>query len=75
MGVNGIDRKADGLYVSLVPFGLELGHGAQFGGADRGEVLRVAEQHAPRVAEPVVKLDLALGGLGGEVWGNISETN
>jgi hypothetical protein len=35
----------------------------------------MTEQHAPRVAEPVVKLDLALCGLGGEVWGNISETN
>jgi len=35
----------------------------------------MTKQHAPGVAEPVVKLDLALGGLGGEVWGNVSETN
>jgi hypothetical protein len=35
----------------------------------------MTKQHAPRVSEPVVKLDLAFGGLGGEVWGNVSETN
>ena len=50
----------------------ELGYVAkikpEFGGADRCEIFWMTKQHAPRVAEPFVKLNLALGGLGGEVW-------
>jgi hypothetical protein len=35
----GIDRQADHLDVAPVELRLELGHIAEFGGADRGEVL------------------------------------
>src|SRR5918994_1864704 len=42
-------------------------HGAEFGGADRGEVLGVAEQDAPGVTEPLVKADAALRGVRFEI--------
>ena len=51
----------------FVELGLELGHVAELGRADRGEVLGVREQHRPGVADPVVELDRALGGVGLEV--------
>ena len=70
-----VDRQADDLHVALVELGLELGDVAELGGADRREVLRVGEQHAPAVAEPLVEVDLALGGLGGEVGGGVAEAN
>ena len=56
-----IDAQADDLRVALVELGLEPGHVAQLGRADRREVLGVREQHAPRPAEPLVKADAALG--------------
>ena len=68
-------READHFDVALVKLWLDLGDIAKLGGANRCEIFWMTKQHAPRVAEPVVKLDLALGGLGGEVWGNVSETN
>ena len=40
-----------------VELGLDLGHVAELGRADRREVLRVREQHGPRVADPVVEAD------------------
>ena len=52
-----IDAEADDFRVALVELGLEPGHVAQLGGADRREVLGVREQHAPRLAEPFVKAD------------------
>jgi hypothetical protein len=70
-----VDREADDLHVALVELGLDLGHVAELGGADRREVLRVAEQHTPRVAEPLVEADLALGGGGGEVGCGVAETD
>ncbi len=75
MRLDAVDRKADYFDIALVKLWLDLGDVAELGCADRCEIFWMAEQHTPRVAEPVVKLDLALGGLGGEVWGNISETN
>ena len=51
--VDGIDAEADDLDVALVEVRLELGHVAELGGADRGEVLRVREDDAPGIAEPL----------------------
>ena len=73
--VERVDRQADHLDVALVELGLDLGHVAELGGADRGEVLGVGEQHAPAVAEPLVEVDRALGGLGGEVGCGVAEAN
>ena len=34
----------------------DLGYVAKLGGAHRREILRVTEQHAPRIAQPIVEL-------------------
>ena len=62
-----VDRQADDLHAAAVEVRLDAGHVAQLGGADGGEVARVAEQHGPAVADPVVEVDPALGGVGLEV--------
>jgi len=61
--VDGVDGQADDLDAALVEFRLDLGHVAEFGGADRREVLRMRKQHHPVVANPIVEADLAFGGL------------
>ena len=70
MPVDGIDAQPDQLDAALVEFRLQLGERAEFGGADRGEILRMREQQRPAVADPVVELDLALGGFGLEIRGH-----
>ncbi|MEX5728118.1 hypothetical protein Ga0609869_001471 [Rhodovulum iodosum] len=49
----------------------QLGGGRELGGADRGEILGMREQDGIAVADPVVKVDLAFGGVGGEVGGGV----
>ena len=46
---------------------LQPGHVAEFGRADRREILRVREQDRPAVADPVVEVDRPLGRLGREI--------
>ena len=70
----GSTLKADDLDVALVELGLELGHVAELGGADRGEVLGVGEQDAPGIAEPLVEPDLALRGVRLEIGRGIADT-
>ena len=65
--VDRIDAQPDDLGVALVELGLQPGHVAELGRADRREVLRMREQDRPAVADPLVELDRALGGLGREV--------
>jgi hypothetical protein len=65
--VHAVDGHADHLGVSLLPFVVQLRHGAELGRADWREVLRVREQDRPAVADPVVEPDLALVGLRREV--------
>jgi hypothetical protein len=65
--VERVDAHADHLDVALVELGLALGERAQLGGAHRCEVLRVGEEHPPAVAQVVVEVHRALGGLRGEV--------
>jgi hypothetical protein len=69
MSVHRVDAQADQLGVALGELGLDLGHVAQLGGAHRREVLGVGEQDRPLVADPLVKVDVPLGGLGLEVGG------
>ncbi|MPL60765.1 hypothetical protein SDC9_06327 [bioreactor metagenome] len=69
--LDGVDRDAHHLGVALRPFIGELRDGAELGGADRGEILRMREQDGVAVADPVVEADLALGGVGGEVGGDV----
>ena len=71
--VHRVDGKADHLDPALVELGLQPGHGAQFGGADRREILGMREQHRPGIANPIVKMDSSLGGLGLEIRGDVVE--
>src|SRR6185436_11986274 len=55
------------LAVALVELWLEPGHVAELGRAHRREVLRVREEDGPAIADPLVEVDGALGGLCREV--------
>ena len=70
MATQGVGRQADQLGTALGELGLELGKGAEFGGADRGVILGVGEEDDPFVTDKVVEVDGAIGGLGLEVGGN-----
>ena len=69
VALDGVDGEADDLGAALGELAFEAGHGAELGGADGGEVLGVREEDGPVVADPLVEVDGALGGVGGEVGG------
>ena len=71
--VERVDRKADHLRVALVELALQAGDLAELGRADRREVLRVREEDSPSVAQPLVEVDRAVGGLGGEIGGDVAQ--
>ena len=75
MVLDRVDADAQDLHAALVELRLDPGHVAELGGADRGEVLGVREQHRPAVADPLVELDPALGRVGLEVRGGIVDAN
>src|SRR5438067_7105594 len=58
-----VDGQSDDLHAAAVKLGLDLRHVTELGRADRREVLRVREQHRPRVTNPLVEVDRSLGGL------------
>ena len=62
-----VDRQPDDLHVAAVEFGLDVCHVPELRRAHGREVLRMREEHSPRVADPVVEADRALGRLGREV--------
>ena len=72
--LDGIDREADDLGSALGELAFEAGHGAEFGGADGGEVLGVGEEDGPVVADPLVELDGAVGGVGRKVGGFVVDS-
>ena len=59
------------LTLRLANSGCRRRHVAEFGGADGREVFGVREQDGPAVADPVVKVDCALRGFGGEIGGRV----
>ena len=65
----GIDAEADDFAGALGKFRLELGHVAEFGGADGGKIFGMREEDGPAIANPFVKMDRALGGFSGEIGG------
>ena len=67
VALDGIDGEADDLGSALGELAFEASHGAELGGADGGEVLGVGEEDGPVVTDPLVEVDGALGGVGGEV--------
>lgn len=74
MAADGVGAQAQQLDAALGELGLEAGHLAQLGGADGGEVLGVREEDHPVIADVLVKVDGALGGLGLEVGGDGAQT-
>src|SRR6185436_5146461 len=63
-----IDAETNDLAAPLVELGLQAGHVAELGRADRGEILRMGEEDGPSRADPLVEVDGPLGGLRSEVW-------
>ena len=74
MRLDGVGGETDELDAALLELGGELSEGTELSGADGGVVLGVGEEDDPVVANEVVEVDLALGGLGLEVGGNGAET-
>jgi len=72
--VDVVGAQADQLHAACGELGLQLGEGAQLGGADRGEVIGVREEDGPLVADEVVEVDGPVGGLGIEVRGDGAQT-
>jgi hypothetical protein len=68
-----IDAEADDLRVPFIELGFQPGHVAQFSGAHRREILWVREQHAPGIAEPLVKAEAAFGRLSVEIGSNVAQ--
>ena len=71
--LDGVGRQADQLDAALGELRLELGEGAELGGADGRVVLGMGEEDDPFVADELVEVDGAGGGFGLEVGGNGSQ--
>jgi len=67
-----IDREAYDLDIALVEFRFEARHGAELGGADRREVLRMGEQDGPRIPDPVMKANVAFSRVCCKIPGGIA---
>lgn len=74
VAVDGVCGESDELCAALGELGLELRECAQLGGADGCVVLRMREEDHPLVADELVEVDGALGGLGLEVRGGAAQT-
>lgn len=74
MAVNGVGGQADQLDASSGELGFELSKRTQLGGADGSEVFRVGEEDDPVVADEVVEVDGAFGGLGIKVGSDAAQT-
>lgn len=73
MALDGVGAEADKLDATLGELWLELRKGTKLGCADGSVVLWVGEQNNPVVADELVEVDGAGGGLGVEVGGNAAE--
>lgn len=69
-----IDRNGNGLYVALAKLIFQQSRAPQFGGADRRKISGVREQPTPHVAQPFVKMDVALSSVGYKIGGNTAQT-
>src|SRR5262249_17944761 len=67
MAAERVDGQADDLDAALVELGLDLGHVAEFGGAHRGKVLGMREQHRPGIDDPIVEKQNTFGYLPFEI--------
>lgn len=71
---DGVGGQADQLNAALGELGLELGEGAELGGADGSVIFGVGEEDSPAIADELVEVDWAVGGLSLEVWSNGTES-
>lgn len=69
VAIDRVGRKPNHLDAPLGELGLQLGKGAELGGAHGGVVLRVREEDDPLVADELVEVDGAGRGVGLEVGG------
>ena len=74
MAADRVGRQAEQLDAALGELGLETGELAELGGANGSVVLGVREEYEPVVANVLVKVNGALGGLGLEVRGRGAQT-
>src|SRR5947207_5645198 len=63
-----IDRQSHDLHVSTLELWLYFRHVPELSRADRGEVLRMRKQNGPRVADPIMETDPALGSFCFKIW-------
>lgn len=70
MGLDCVCGQTNQLDTTLGELGLELGEGAELGGADGRVVFGVGEEDDPVVADELVEVDGTLGGFGLEVGGD-----
>jgi hypothetical protein len=68
--LDGVGRESDQLDAALGELGLELGEGAELGGADGSVVFGVGEEDHPIVADEFMEIDGTVGGLGLEIGGD-----
>lgn len=68
--LNGIGGQTNQLDAALPEFGLVFGQGGELGGADWSVIFGVREENDPLIADELVKIDVAVGRLGLEVWGD-----
>lgn len=74
VGLDSVGRETNQLDAALGELGLELGKGAELGGADGGVVLGMREEDDPGVADELVEVNVSFGCLGLEVGGDGAET-
>ena len=74
MVLDAIYGHADHFGAALCPFIGELRNGAEFGGADRREILGMRKQDRPFIADPVMQGKCTLVGLDGEVRDLVVDT-
>ncbi|MNY41309.1 hypothetical protein D3C86_1761150 [compost metagenome] len=70
-----VDAQPENLGVALVELWLEFGQITQFSGADRREIFRMRKQDRPAVTDPLMKVERAFGGVGGEIRRFVANTD
>src|SRR5581483_6293731 len=71
--VDRVDRQTDDLHAPPVELRLDARHIAELSRAHRGEILRMREQHTPRIAQPVMEPNRPLRRLSLEIGGSVTE--
>lgn len=70
MAFDGVGRQADELDASSGEFRFEFGESTELGGTDWSVVFWMGEKDDPVVADELVEIDVAGGGLSLEIGGN-----